>query len=118
MEQCLERAISKGYNVNLEALTTLVPSRRIEPRVEGVKRNLRRHISGAENVTSLAQRMSRQLLKRMSRQLLKRMSHQLLKEMPRHQGATWMLGRGSSLFAENKHQLKTGGLVYRPVPER
>ena len=29
-----ERAISKGYNVNLEAPMTLVPSRRIVPRVE------------------------------------------------------------------------------------
>jgi len=110
MEQCLERAILKGYNVNLEALTTLVPSRRIEPRVEGVKRNLRRHIYGVENITSLAQRMSRQVLKRMSRQLLN--------EMPRHQDATWTMGRGPSLFVEKKHQLKTGGLEYRPVSGR
>ena len=68
MEQCLERAISKGYNVNLEALTTLILSRWIAPRVERLKHNLSHHISGAENVTSEAQRASRQLIKGMSRQ--------------------------------------------------
>jgi len=50
MEQCLERAISKGYNVNMEALTTLILSRWIAPRVERLKHNLSRHISGTENV--------------------------------------------------------------------
>ena len=76
MEQYLERAISKGYNVNLEALTTLVPTRRIEPRVEGVKRNLRRHISSAENVTSAAQENVTSTTQ----------------EMPRQRGATWTMG--------------------------
>ena len=68
MEQCLERTISKGYNVNLEAPTTLILSRWIAPRVERLKHNLKRHISGAENVASDAQRASRQLIKGMSRQ--------------------------------------------------
>jgi len=60
MEQCLERAILKGYNVNLEALTTLIPSHRIEPRVEGLTHNLRRHIFSVENVASDSQRVSSQ----------------------------------------------------------
>ena len=36
--------------------------------------------------------------------------------MSRHQNATWMVGRGLSLFAENKCQLKTGGLCTYPSP--
>ena len=68
MEQCLECAISKGYNINLEAPTTLILSRWIAPRVERLKRNLRHHISSVENVASDAERASRQLIKGMSRQ--------------------------------------------------
>ena len=68
MEQCLERAISKGYNVNLETPTTLILSHWIAPRVERLKRNLKRHISGVENVASDTQRVSRQLIKGMSHQ--------------------------------------------------
>ena len=68
MEQCLKRANSKGYNINLEALTTLILSHWIVPRVERLKHNLSCHISGAENVASDAQRASRQLIKGMSRQ--------------------------------------------------
>jgi len=106
MEQVLERAISKGYNVNLEALTTLVPSRRIEPRVEGVKHNLRRHISGAENVTTAAQENVTSAAQENVTSATQ--------EMPHHQGATWTMGQGLSLFAENKYQLKTGGLCTVP----
>jgi len=68
MEQCLERAISKGYNVNLEAPTTLIPSHRIVPRVGRLARSLKRHIFSTKNVASGAQRASRQLIKGMSRQ--------------------------------------------------
>ena len=60
MEQCLERANLKGYNVNLEVQMTLVLSHWIAPRVERLKRNLSCHISGAENVASDVQRASRQ----------------------------------------------------------
>jgi len=68
MEQCLERAISKGYNVNLEAPTTLVPSCRIMPRVERLAYDLKHHIFGPVNIASDARRVSHQLLKRMSHQ--------------------------------------------------
>ena len=52
MEQCLERAFLKDIKLTQEALTTRILSHKIVPRVERLKRNLRRHISGAENVTS------------------------------------------------------------------
>ena len=48
-----------------------------------------RHISGTENVTSADQRMTR------------------------HQNATWTIGRGLSLFTENKLSTQDWGVVYR-----
>jgi len=68
MKQCLERVFLKVITLAREALTTLIPSRRIEPRVERLTRNLKRHIPSAESIASDAQEVSRQLLKGMSRQ--------------------------------------------------
>jgi len=102
MEQCLERANSKGYNVNLEAQTTLVLSRWITPRVERLKGNLSCHISGAENVASDAQRASCQTDQR----------NVTSAGMPRGYSGEALV------FLLKQVSAQDWGLVYRPVPGR
>jgi len=67
----------------------LSDGRAIKPRVKRLKHNLKCHILSVENVASKAQRVSRQ-------------------------NATWMRGRGLSLFAETSVSSRLGGVCTVP----